>query len=148
MGNSGNYFRGLACCACSVASVVSNSLRRCGLQFLCPWDSPGENTGVGCHAILQRIFPTQGSSQCLLGLLPCQAGSLPLEPPGKPSTCHTQQRNWLRLWRRGARHLRRKSGGPGLPMGYSLHLMLQLLLLITNATAVLARAGPLPFSHL
>ena len=24
-------------------------------------DSPGKNTGVGCHALLQRIFPTQGS---------------------------------------------------------------------------------------
>ena len=26
-----------------------------------PWDSPGKNTGVGCHALLQGIFPTQGS---------------------------------------------------------------------------------------
>ena len=41
-----------------------------------------------------------------------------------------------------------KEWWPGLPMGYSLHIMLQLLLLITNATAVLARAGPLPFNHL
>ena len=30
-------------------------------------DSPGKNTGVGCHALLQGIFPTQGSK---LGLLP------------------------------------------------------------------------------
>ena len=28
-----------------------------------PWNSPGKNTGVGCHTLLQRIFPTQGSSQ-------------------------------------------------------------------------------------
>ena len=27
-----------------------------------PWDSPGKNTGVGCHFLLQRIFPTQGSN--------------------------------------------------------------------------------------
>ena len=27
-----------------------------------PWDSPGKNTGVGCHALLQGIFPTQGSN--------------------------------------------------------------------------------------
>ena len=27
-------------------------------------DSPGKNTGVGCHALLQRIFPTQGSNPC------------------------------------------------------------------------------------
>ena len=30
--------------------------------LLCPWDSPGKNTGVGCHAVLQGIFPTQGSN--------------------------------------------------------------------------------------
>ena len=27
---------------------------------LCPWGSPGKNTGVDCHALLQRIFLTQG----------------------------------------------------------------------------------------
>ena len=30
-------------------------------MFLCPWDSPGKNIGVGCHALLQGIFPTQES---------------------------------------------------------------------------------------
>ena len=34
-------------------------------------DSPGKNTGVGCHFLLQGIFPTQGSNLCLLCLLPC-----------------------------------------------------------------------------
>ena len=29
-------------------------------QALCPWDYPGKNTGVGCHFLLQGIFPTQG----------------------------------------------------------------------------------------
>ena len=28
--------------------------------FLCPWDFPGKHTGVGCHFLLQEIFPTQG----------------------------------------------------------------------------------------
>ena len=32
----------------------------------CPWDSPGKNTGVGCHALLQGIFLTQGSNPRLL----------------------------------------------------------------------------------
>ena len=32
----------------------------------CPWDSPGKNTGVGCHALLQGIFPTQGSNPGLM----------------------------------------------------------------------------------
>ena len=40
---------------------------------------------VGCHALLQGIFRTQGSSQCLLGLLHWQAGSLPVVPLGKPN---------------------------------------------------------------
>ena len=52
-------------------------------RLLCPWDSPGKNTGVNSHALLQGIFPTQGSNPCLLCLLHWQAGSLPLAPPGK-----------------------------------------------------------------
>ena len=46
----------------------------------CPWDSPGRSTGVGCHFLLQGIFPTQGSNPHLLCLLHWQAGSLPLAP--------------------------------------------------------------------
>ena len=64
-------------------SAVSNSLQPHGLQLtrlLCPWDSPGQNTGVGCHALLQGIFSTQGSN---LGLPHCRR-ILPPEPPGKP----------------------------------------------------------------
>ena len=49
---------------------------------ICPWDSPGKHTGVGCH-ILFQIFPTQGLNPCLLHLLHWQAGSLPPGPPGK-----------------------------------------------------------------
>ena len=52
-------------------------------------DSPGKDTGVGCHALLQGIFPTQGSIQRLLCLLQWQAGSLPLVPPGRTGfSCH------------------------------------------------------------
>ena len=43
-------------------SVVTNSLQPHGLQptrLLRPWDSPGKSTGVGCHRLLQGIFPTQ-----------------------------------------------------------------------------------------
>ena len=39
-------------------------------------DSPGKNTGVGCHFLLQGIFLTQGSNPCLLCLLHWQADSL------------------------------------------------------------------------
>ena len=68
-------------------SVVSNSLRPHGLlptRLLCSWDSPGKNTGVSCPALLQGIFPTQGSNPHLLCLLHWQEGSLPLAPLGKP----------------------------------------------------------------
>ena len=53
----------------SVCSVVSDSVRSHGLQptrLLCPWGSPGKNTGVGCHFLFQGIFPTQGSNLRLL----------------------------------------------------------------------------------
>ena len=36
------------------------------IRLLCPWDFPGKNTGVGCHFLLQGIFPTQGSNLRLL----------------------------------------------------------------------------------
>ena len=44
-------------------------------RLLCPWNSPGKNTGVGCHFLLQGIFLTQGSN---LSLLHWQMDSLPL----------------------------------------------------------------------
>ena len=46
-----------------------NSLQPHGLQparLLSSWDSPGKNTGAGCHALLQGIFPTQVSNSGLL----------------------------------------------------------------------------------
>ena len=36
-------------------------------------DSPGKNTGIGCHVLLQGIFLNQGLNLCLLCLLHCQA---------------------------------------------------------------------------
>ena len=43
-------------CCCQVASVLSDSVRpyrRPPTRLLCPWDSPGKSTGVGCHFLLQ-----------------------------------------------------------------------------------------------
>ena len=48
-----------------------------------PWDSPGKNSGVSCHALLQGIFPTQVSNPHLFCLLHWEVGSLPLALPGK-----------------------------------------------------------------
>ena len=73
-------------CVCVSCSVVSYSLRPHRLKptrLLCPWNSPGKNTGVGCHALLQGIFPAQGLNPHLLSLLHWQLGSLPLVPPRK-----------------------------------------------------------------
>ena len=64
---------------------MSRALQPYGLQpssLLGPWDSPGKNAGVDCHALLQGIFPTGGSNPCLLHLLHWQAGSLALAAAG------------------------------------------------------------------
>jgi len=60
--------------------------------FVTPWtvahqaplsmDSPGKDTGVGCHFLLEGIFLTQGSNLHLFCLLHWEAGSLPLVPLG------------------------------------------------------------------
>ena len=65
-----------------VCSAVSNSFQHQGLwpaRLLCPGDFPGKDTGVGCHFLLQGIFPTQGSN---LHLLHWWADSLPLSHVG------------------------------------------------------------------
>ena len=63
----------LACCSpwsCKVSDMMSN------------WTTAGKNTGMGCHALLQGIFPIQGLNW---GLNPTwHADSLPAELPGKP----------------------------------------------------------------
>ena len=59
-------------------------------RLLCPWDSSGKNTGVGCHALLQGIFLTQRLNPGLLPLLlHLQEAFLPLAPPGTVNfLCH------------------------------------------------------------
>ena len=65
-------------------SVMSDSLRLHELQptrLLCPQGSPGKNTRVGCHSLLQDIFPIQGSNP---GLLHCRQILFRLSDQGKP----------------------------------------------------------------
>ena len=52
------------------------------LQAPLPWDSPGKNTGVGCHALLQGIFQTQGFEP---GSPALQADPFTTKPPGYQS---------------------------------------------------------------
>ena len=61
-----------------IHSAVSDSLGPRGLYS--PWNSPGQNTGVGSLFLLQGTFPTQGWNP---GLLHCrQIDFLPAEPQG------------------------------------------------------------------
>ena len=78
-------YKNVLCCAKLLQSCPSLcDTMDCSPQGSSPWDSPGKNTGVGCHALLQGIFLTRGSNPHLLCLLHWWVGSLPLVPPGKP----------------------------------------------------------------
>ena len=58
-------------CVCVKSFQSCPTLPHYGLlpaRLLSPWDSPGKNTGVACHALLQGIFPTQGWNLYLLQL--------------------------------------------------------------------------------
>ena len=73
-------------CICSITKLSLTLLQPHGLQptrLLCPWDFSGKNTGMGCHFLLQGIFPTQRLYPGLSHLLHWQAGSLPLSHLGR-----------------------------------------------------------------
>ena len=84
----------------SAVKVVSSAYLR---------QDTGKDTGVDYHAILQGISPTQGSNPRLLHLPYRQAGSLSLEPPGKPACSVTPASNAPSLT-------------PGYPSGPSSHI--------------------------
>ena len=71
-------------CRVVLCSVMSKSLQPYGLQpakLVCPWNFSGKNnTGAGCHFLLQGIFLTQRLNPHLLHLLHWQVDA----PPGKP----------------------------------------------------------------
>ena len=69
-------------------------------ELLCPWYSPGKNTGVGCHSLLHGIFPTQGLNQCLLHLLHCRQILYHLS--------HQESPTFLSLYRKGLASFRGK----------------------------------------
>ena len=66
---------------CKVCVLVGQSYQTlchpmdCPTRFLCPWDFPGKNSGVGGHSLFQGIFPTQESN---LGLFNCRQILYPL----------------------------------------------------------------------
>ena len=76
---------------CVCAHACSQSLQSCltvcdpmDKWLLCPWDFPGKNTGIGCHALLQRIFLIQELNPDLLPLLVLQVDSYLLSRQGSP----------------------------------------------------------------
>ena len=52
-------------------------------RLLCPWESPGKNTGVDCHALLQGDLPNPGNPTAPVSPA-LQVDSFPMEPLGKP----------------------------------------------------------------
>ena len=55
-------------------------------RFLCPWDFPGKNTGVGSCSLLQGVIPTQESNQ---GLWHCRRILYQLSYQGSPYTMYS-----------------------------------------------------------
>ena len=100
-----------ACCCYAVFQSCPTLLwphRLKPARLLCPWDFPSKNMGVGCHFLLQEIFPTQGMNPSFLHW---QANSLPLSHQGSPCVCvcvcvyiytyiliHTYIHIWRRQW--------------------------------------------------
>ena len=78
--------------------VVSDSLRPHGLQpttLLHPWDFRGKSTGVDCHFLLQRTFPTQGSNP---GLLHCRQTLYRLSHQGSLVNSHKRAPKTIAFW--------------------------------------------------
>ena len=87
-------------------SVVPDSLQPHGLQptrLLCPWDFLGKDTGIVCHFLLQRIFPTQGSNWVLLH---CRKILYRLNEQGRLTSLGLRSNNSYKV---------AKSTDPGLP---------------------------------
>ena len=103
-------------------SVISDSLRPHGLQptrLLCPWDFPGNSTGVGCHFLLQGIFLTQGSNP---GLLHCRQMLYRLSHQGSPQNLvcvlNIEKSRWLYPWQHSALSLSIKCPNLGFEIGF------------------------------
>ena len=79
----------------SLGQILTSGMPRCVLCLVTAQappgssdhgDSPGKNTGVGCHALFQGIFPTQGSNP---GILHCRWILYHLSHQGSPSHVYT-----------------------------------------------------------
>ena len=80
--------------------LIQSCLTPCGpmdckpIRLLCPWNSPGNDTGVGCQFPLQGIFQTEGSNLCLLQW---QADSLPWSHLERPYFHCRETFKWVEM---------------------------------------------------
>ena len=70
-------------------------------RLLHPWDFPGKGTGVGCHFLLQGIFPTQELNPGLPHCMQTQADTLTSEPPGSPVYLYLYLYLYVCMYREG-----------------------------------------------
>ena len=84
---------------CFILLCVCAQSLSCVRFFVIPWTAAhqaplsmgfSKNPGMGCHFLLQRIFPAQGLNPCLMRLLYWQVDSLSLNHQGSTHTTHTE----------------------------------------------------------
>ena len=91
--NEHHPLSGSAAAAAAVTSVVSDSVRPHRQQptrLPRPWDSPGKNTGVGCHFLLKRM-KVKSESEVAQS---CPTLSDPMDPMAPPSMGFSRQEYW------------------------------------------------------
>ena len=76
------YFFGVCCITLSILIYIPTLVWFSPARLLCTWDSPGKNTGVGCHFLLGDL-PNPGIKPRSPAL---QAESLPTELQRKPTS--------------------------------------------------------------
>ena len=75
----------MLCVLVSQSCLTLQPRELCPTRLLCPWNSPGKHTGVGCHALLQGIFLIQ---ELNLGVLFCRQILYHLSHQGSPELAH------------------------------------------------------------
>ena len=117
----------------------------CSLTGSCQWNFPGRNTGVGCHFLLQGVFPTQGSNPRLQHLLHWQVDYLTLCHLGSPNKASYGERLAVSFPSSILKCLRKNS--PILVSFFKMHInrttvTLQFNEVVSNAVKNDSRLGP------
>ena len=101
-----DYWKTIALTVCQPAAAAAKLLQSC--PTLCdpidgrqptrlhhPWDSPGKNTGVGCHFLLQCMKVKSESE--VAQSCPTLGDPMDYSPPGPPSMGFSRQEYWSRV---------------------------------------------------